>query len=154
MKRILLICFVIMACSVLSHAEENMLLSYQSFIDYISSGQVKYVTIGDFDMKDIKVTIIKDGKENIYLVDRPYKAGEDPLLISLLKEKSIPFEILESDHSRPGERLGVKGERLGVKSLFLTFRMRPLQRHIDLGCFQNSEQDQIESSLTHHQSTS
>ena len=35
----------------------------------------------------------------------------------------------------------------------LGFRMRPLQRHIDLGCFQNSEQGHIGFRLTHHQST-
>jgi len=99
MKKIVVMCFLIMACSAASHAEENMLLSYQSFIDYINSGQVQHVTIGDFDMKDIQVTILKDGKEQTYFVDRPYKAGEDPLLISLLRAKAISYEVLESDHS-------------------------------------------------------
>jgi hypothetical protein len=41
---------------------------------------------------------------------------------------------------------------IGVEALFLGFRIRPLQRHYDLTCFQNAEQEPIDLRLTHHQS--
>jgi ATP-dependent Zn protease len=93
-----LVILILFCCPVLK-AEENELLSYKSFIDYIESGQVKFVKIGDFDMKDLEVVVVKDGTEHIYFVDRPYRAGEDPLLIRLLTQNFIPHEILERDHS-------------------------------------------------------
>ena len=56
MKKGLLICCILMAWSVISHAEENVLLSYQTFLDYVEAGQVKHVIMGDFDMEALKDT--------------------------------------------------------------------------------------------------
>jgi len=92
----------ILAFVLVASAEENMLLSYRTFIDYANEGKVKSVVISEFGNNELKVTVDNDGTETTYYVDKPYRAGEDVLLIDFLTGKKIPHQILKEDIHNSG----------------------------------------------------
>ena len=84
------------------YADSDTKLSYQSFIDYAKSGKIKSLEISDFGPNDMKAIVVKDGKEVKYLVDKPYRAGQDVLFIDFLKGNKISYEITEKNYNSAG----------------------------------------------------
>ena len=81
--RYLPVLFIVFAFTVFAE-ESKDLLSYRTFIDYANKGMVKSVVISDFNMKDIKATILKDDSEVTYYIDIPYQASDFSLLSDFL----------------------------------------------------------------------
>ena len=84
------------------YAESDTKLSYQSFVDYAKSGKIKSLEISDFGIGGMKAIVVKDGKDIEYLVDKPYRAGEDIVFIDFLKKNKIQYEITEKNHGSAG----------------------------------------------------
>lgn len=96
------ISIIVLTISSYLFAESDTKLSYQSFVDYARSGKIKTLEISEFGINDMKATILKDGKEVEYIVDKPYRAGDDIVFIDFLKKNKIKYEILEKNHRHLG----------------------------------------------------
>jgi len=97
--KIFLIPLTVLAMSIQLYANSDTKLSYQSFVDYAKSGKIKSLEISDFGIDDMKAIVVKDDKDVEYLVDKPYRAGEDIVFIDFLKENNIQYEITEKNYS-------------------------------------------------------
>ena len=87
-----------LAFNIYAKPKTSTKLSYQSFVDYARSGKVKFLTISDFSTDDMKVTVVKNGKDVEYLVEKPYKTSEDIVFLDFLKKNKVPHEIIEKKH--------------------------------------------------------
>jgi len=94
-----LILATLLSVSSLSYAEEKFELTYNSFVDYVETGKVKSIDIYEHSVRDMEVTVIEEGKEKLYKVDKPYSAVEDIIFMKFLKEHKIPYKALKKDFS-------------------------------------------------------
>ena len=72
-------------------------LGYQTLVDDVQGGRVKSVEIssGIGSSNDITVTALKGDQEVTYVVQRPYRAAEDPVFLDFLKKSQVEYKLVE-----------------------------------------------------------